>query len=176
MMYGFQDCAAFPDRPDVQQRIAAAIRRNLPDALNIHRAAMDNDKMGVDYFIEFQGAQMRTLDVKARRQDYALKGQPSICLEIWSNYETKKVGWTRDPKKITDYILFYWHESQASMLVDFHRLRPLFDRDWQDWRMVFGSSIQKNKNYTSESLFITPRELSARLYREYDGRKAPTSV
>jgi len=168
--HNFQRSMALTERPDVKVGIEKALRTQLPGLLAIHQADKANDMAGIDYWIEFAGGVMRSVDVKMRSKDFEAQGKPGLALESWSNMDAEKIGWSRDPSKLCDYVLFYWHSSGRSYLVDFRQLQPLFAREWRNWRGKYGGVIQCNEGrnpYRSECLFMPTRDLAAALYREY---------
>lgn len=173
--HNFQRSKERSETPDVIAGIEKALRAQLPGVLAIYPAAKANDMAGIDYWLEFAGGVMRGVDVKMRSRDYEAEGKPGLALETWSNVDAKKVGWSRDPAKLCDYVLFYWHSTERSYLVDFRQLQPLFAREWRNWRSKYGGVIQSNGGgnpYRSECLFMPTRDLAAALYREYTNAPA----
>lgn len=176
--HNFQRSKERSETPDAKAGIEKALHAQLPGLLAIHQAAKANDMAGIDYWLEFAGGIMRSVDVKMRSRDYEAEGKPGLALETWSNVDAKKVGWSRDPSKLCDYIMFYWLSSERSYLVDFRQLQPLFAREWQNWRGKYGPVIQPNDGrnpYHSECLFMPTRDLAAALYWEYTNAPAMTT-
>jgi len=169
-VHDFTERMAFSDKPDVQAGIEKALRDQLPSLLSVHKAHQDNDKAGVDYWLEFSGGAIRSVDVKARSIDYEAKGEPGLVLEAWSNIENNKIGWSRDPSKLCDYVLFYWHDTGRSYLADFRQLQPLFAKEWQQWRLKYSSTIHATKSaktYRSEFIVMPTRDLAAAFFKRY---------
>jgi hypothetical protein len=58
-------------------------------------------KSGIDKIITLNNGKEIKIEEKKRRTDYG-----DILLEEWSNFEKKKKGWTGDPGKTSDYIIY----------------------------------------------------------------------
>lgn len=172
----FHTDLALSDRPEVVAAITAACHRYWPELLSVHRAHTTNDKMGADYWLEFPG-KMETLDAKVRREDYALRGDNrTACLELVANTRSQKPGWTVDPSKLTDWIMFYYIESGRSVVYSARQLRAAVIAHLPELRKSGQPSTQSTKSgsgsYQSESLFVSHRELGAVIYRNSQKRLA----
>ncbi|MBL0038487.1 MAG: hypothetical protein IPP36_07605 [Nitrosomonadales bacterium] len=74
--HNFQRSKERSETLDVKTGIEKALRAQLPGLLAIHQAAKANDMAGIDYWIEFAGGIMRSVDVKMRSRDYEAEGKP----------------------------------------------------------------------------------------------------
>lgn len=166
----FYEDLAMSDQPETVVAIKSACHEYFPEILNIIRAHKVNDLLGADYWLEFPNCKMETLDVKVRKLDYSLHGDNRIaCLEIVANINTKKIGWTLDTTKNTDWIMFYYQETGKSFFYNMRLLRAAVLSELENLRKLGKNSIQKTKSghgfYESESLFVSHRELGAAIYR-----------
>jgi|GEM_PF-1842846 len=109
--------------PAIHAAVWKAISEREPEALAIHPAHPENDKIGVDYWIEYQHVRMEGLDVKIRAQDYLHKDPRTAFIELIANTRTGKLGWTVDPLKRTDWILFYYIDTDRHVLYAARQLR-----------------------------------------------------
>jgi len=165
-------------RASETDRVEALVRRVLaecfPDALGIHKAHSKNDMVGADYWIEMAHGRFIAVDCKVRAVDYATSGKPDLALETWANLEREKPGWTRDPGKLSDFILWLWTDTQRHCLVCYPMLRAVFSRRWQEWARRYRTARQKTQSesgaaYTSECLFISSRDLHRELFWAFGG-------
>lgn len=158
------------DRPEVVAAITAACHSYFQDELlSVCHAHPKNDKLGADYWLEFQG-KMETLDAKVRRDDYSLRGDDrTACLELIANTRSGKPGWTVDASKMTDWILFYYIETGRSVFYSARQLRAAVIARLPELQASGKPSLQSTKSgagsYHSESLFVSHRELGAAIYR-----------
>ena len=148
----------FSNQAPVVQGIVNAAFRHFPGLLAVHVAHRVNDKKGADYILEFPG-RTEWLDAKTRRQDYALRGDRRTCTVEWlSNISKGSPGWSVDPEKITDQVLYYFAESGRSEAFNAHDLRRAVIHFKADLLRVGKSTPQTTQagqgSYHSESTFV----------------------
>ncbi len=157
---------AMSDQPGVVAAVKAAIKARFPEVLNITQAHKQNDMLGADYWLEFQGCKMETLDAKIRKLDYSLRGDDRIaCLELVANTTTGKIGWTLDPAKRTEWVMFFYCETGRSVFYNARELRAAILAYLPHLKVIGKASTQRTGNYESTSLFVSHRELWAAIYR-----------
>lgn len=166
----FTNDLAMSEEPEVVQAVKAACREYFRDELlNIHKAHKQNDKLGADYTLEFPGYRHQALDVKIRRQDFSLPchggDNRTACLELVANTTNGKIGWSLDPNKITDWVLFYYIESGRWDIYNARELRAAVIRYLPRFRKIGKPETQQTGRYESTSLFVSHRDLSAAIYR-----------
>lgn len=175
--FDFHQQKVMSERPEIKKAVYSALKGYFPELLQIHHAHLENDKRGIDFFLEFPHGKIETLDVKIRKADYALRGDvDNVCIELTSNMEAARIGWTFDDSKLTDWVLFYWEESERHSLHHFRQLRAVAAVNETDWRKRKKTARQKTQStqggsYTSESLFISDRDLWAATYRKFSYSK-----
>jgi hypothetical protein len=169
MTFDFHKQRAMSESPEAQDLIRRHLARLFPDALTIRKAALENDKLGADYWLEFRNGQFRAVDVKVRAEDWKPKGKPDVALEIWANTGKGKRGWAIDDTKITDYVLFVWLDTGRADLFDFRLLKAVTQANLDKWSGDCQSANQttatKRGNYTARCLFVSGRDLHAAIYR-----------
>lgn len=169
MTFDFYAQRAMSESAEAQDLIRNHLARLFPDSLTIRKAAMENDKLGADYWIEFRHGQFRAVDVKVRAEDWKAKGKPDIALEIWANREKRKPGWTIDNNKLTDYVLFVWLDTGRADLFDFRLLKAVTLANLDEWSGNRQTSNQTTAStrgrYSASCMFISGRELHAAIYR-----------
>ena len=79
-------------------------------------------------------------------------------------------GWSRDPTKLTDFILWYWKDTGRYCLIDFHQLCHVVEQHWEEWAETYGTHQQKTtaqggRCYHSECIFVPRRQVWAAIYR-----------
>jgi len=156
---------------DVRDVLLSAI----PGALDAHAAAKENDRLGVDWWVEMTNAKHLAVDAKVREEDWAATHpyEDDLALETWSVVEKGIVGWTRDTNKRCDYVLWLWKETGRYCLIPFPMLCGVFAEHWEVWRDEYKVSTQRTRRngseYHSECVFVPRREVWARIYETYGG-------
>lgn len=110
------------------------------------------DRLGVDFWIGTTG-----VDFKLRKGVFP----GDICVETCSTYHGSKeppwkdelrgqVGWTLDPHKITDVVLYIWLDTWLAY--DFPKLRTLALKAWK--QNLWGRELAAyNERYTTLCIF-----------------------
>lgn len=169
--YGFQEQLVMSQGVAFSATVQDVLLKNIPGACNVYPASRSNDKNGTDWWVEHESGNHLSVDAKVRSMDWAAKGKDDLALETWSVVESMKVGWTRDSRKRTDYVLWLWTDSGRWCLVPFPMLCAVFSEKWQDWKTSYKTSRQHTPegNYHSECVFVPRKELWAAIYRKYSG-------
>ncbi len=90
----------------------------------ITKSTLEQDKVGIDFWHDnFK------VEYKVYHKDY-----DNVCLELFSNMYDKP-GWTLDYKKKTDYICFYWIDTERYLFLDYKKLRKLCRENYVEWRV-----------------------------------------
>jgi hypothetical protein len=171
--YDFDERMAMSQGHVQHADVRAILLANIPGALNVTVAHTVNDRTGVDYWVEMPGRHL-SVDAKVREMDYALEGKDDLALETWSVIEKRVIGWTRNPDKRTDYILWLWKPTGRFCLLPFPMLCAVFTRYWQEWDRKYFNRKQKTpeRNYHSACVFV-PRILVWRsIHDMYGGAPA----
>lgn len=156
----------------------------IPGAVSVRQANMADDRSGTDWWVSLSNGQDISVDLKARREDWAahaVNPKDDLALETYSVIESDIPGWTRDPFKRTDYILWHWEDTGRWCLIPFRMLCRIFELNWQEWRRQFPTYRQRTiwrsgrGCYHSECVFVPRREVWRELYRHFSGSpKSPT--
>lgn len=155
-----------------KEDIPAYLLRKIPLAVKVERANRSDDRKGIDYWVTLQSGRIVGVDVKVRAEDWAPKGHDDVALETWSVYEKQVIGWTRDPSKQTDYILFLWKDTGRCMLLSFPELCSIFIEQWEAWRKKYKPYVQKSENFSqwhSECVFVPRVQIWKKLYAAFGG-------
>lgn len=143
----------------------------VPHALSANPSDNRDDRNGIDWWVHVESGNRLGVDCKVRRTDYMPKGEDDLALETWSVVERRVVGWTRDPAKKTDYVLWLWKDTGRWVLIPFPMLLAVFELNWKGWRKKYKTACQytPDRDYHSECVFVPRRELWAEIYRRFGG-------
>lgn len=153
--------------------IRLILMENIPGAVDATPSSKSEDRSGTDWWIKRKGNKPLSVDVKVRSKDYRTRGEDDLALETWSVKEVGKIGWTRDPNRTTDYVLWFWVDTGRWCLIPFQMLCRVFENKWQEWSMEYGTHTQftptPQGGYHSECIFV-PREIVwAAILKMYGG-------
>ena len=146
-------------RKDLQaeQRQADEVKKRLtqlfPTAVSVEKASVIDDKAGTDFWLTFPAGRLG-VDMKLRGVDPMEWGRDDLALEHWSVYESRRVGWTRDPDKRTDLTIWWWRPTDRIAILPYRILRDVFSDNWKDWAWKYGEQVQDNGNYSSRAVFV----------------------
>jgi hypothetical protein len=171
--YDFQERLAFSSGVSASGSIEAILLMNIPGATKAYKAGGENDRDGTDWWVEIPGRHL-SIDCKVRTDDCLPKyGADDLALETFSVVETGKFGWTRDPNKRTDYVLWLWMDTRRWCLISFPQLCAVFTENWQGWKTQHKVATQKTPNsrggYHSECVFVPRHAVWAAMYRRFGG-------
>ena len=138
------------------QDMKTILRQEFPAYTAIRKASKAEDMEGVDYWVVYSCGKI-AIDAKIREEDWKGKGKDDLALESWSVID-KKVGWTRDSTKRTDYVAWFWQDTGRYFIVPFRPLCAIFTQYWQQWREWFKVAQQTSGEWESECIFV-PRKL-----------------
>jgi hypothetical protein len=165
----FHNDLAASQTPENEAAIIQAIRNHYPDARNIMKSCIENDKAGADWWIEFTNNKVLSLDAKIRTKDYTTTTESRIaCIEIVANTTTGKAGWSIDPNKISDIVMFYYIDTKKAYFYPARELRNAIIANLDRLKAHGKPDIQRTRTssgfYTSESLFVSHVELWRCMY------------
>ena len=170
--FSFSEQLAFSEGNSGSMSIADVLLSAIPGALAAHRAHPANDRLGIDWFVEMPNGRLLAVDAKVRSEDYwATKGKDDLALEIWSVCG-KKIGWTLDTSKATDYILWLWTTTGRWALFPFPMLCGVATANMPTWKARYGSCKQYSGAWTSECVFVPRKEVWSAIYKLYGGHPA----
>ena len=166
------------------QEIFEILLTNIPNALEVTKATDKQDRCGTDCWVTRKGLRPLSIDLKVRICDpIETYGQDDLALETWSVLEQQKIGWTRNPDKETDYILWYFGGSHRWVLIPFPLLCKIFTEKWLEWTTQFKTRRQEtssdNYSWHSECVFVPRKEVWDAIYQRFGGQvttKAPLAV
>lgn len=157
-----------------QFRVNTQAQQRLIDALNhayhakvlaVHWSHQDNDRTGVDAFIEFERCQIRKVDFKFRRHNHF---QQWISIETLGNVAKNQVGWAGKPSKADEIIWVRFHQNSTItdiVLCDAKQLRELVVSRADELRAVGdvkrSASAGVHNRWEGEFVGIAPAELAA---------------
>jgi hypothetical protein len=155
--------------------IASVLRANIPNATNVIQATLNDDKHGTDYWVQRLMVPALSVDIKTRDVDPITQYKPprdDLALETYSDVTRQTIGWTRDPNKRTDYILWYFTPTKRWVLVPFPMLCSVFIDKWQQWRSQYQTAQQRSSNghtWISECVFVPRVVVWREIFNRYGG-------
>ena len=173
--YGFAEQLTFSQGVAVSANIREVLLEAIPGAVHAYVAASVHDRMGVDWWVEMSNARHLAVDVKVRAKDWAATHpeQDDLALETWSVIEARKIGWTRDPNKRCDYVLWLWQDTKRFCLLPFPMLCQIMQKHWQAWskehKVAQQRTTRTGQTYHSECVFVPRVVVWRRLYDAYGG-------
>ena len=174
--YSFDERLMFSDGSVAAASVDKVLLDAIPGSLNVHRSGHANDRNGTDWWVEHSSGRHLSVDAKVRSKDYAASEddpKDDLALETWSVVEKQVVGWTRNPDKRSDFILWLWVDTGRWCLVSFPMLCKVFQNKWNEWRTTYKTCKQftarNGSGYHSECTFVPRREVWAEIYRTFGG-------
>lgn len=156
--------------------IHTILLREIPGALTVQAAAKENDKRGVDWWVEMASGTHLAVDAKVRSFDWAAKHpkEDDLALETWSVVEKQIAGWTRDSAKRCDYVLWLWKDTGRFCLLPFPLLCKVFSENWKEWTGQYRTEKQHTHRdtggYHSECVFVPRRVVWLAILARVGGR------
>lgn len=159
LSYRFDEQLKMSQGISVSRSVHDILMKHIPGARRAYQADNSSDRNGTDWWVEHTSGKHISVDVKIRKMDWARRGRDDLALETWSVVERKKVGWTRDHAKRTDYIMWLWKDTGRWCIVPFTMLCAVFSESWEKWATKFESKQQHTPdgNYHSECVFVPRR-------------------
>lgn len=175
--YAFGERLAMSQGISAGASVADILFRNVPGATAVSPASRQDDRRGTDWWVALRNGHKLSVDCKVRGEDYLRShGKDDLALESWSVVEREIVGWTRDPDKRCDYVLWLWTDTGRWCLVPFAMLCRVFIDGWVEWRERYSFCRQFTPNfggYHSECIFVPRREIWAAIYKTFGGQSQP---
>ena len=171
-VYGFHDQIRMSQGVAVNAGVAEILLVQIPGALKAWRAEQQDDRNGTDWWVECESGHVLSIDVKARSTDYlATANKDDLALELFSDIDELKPGWSLRTDKRTDYILWFWEPTGRWCLVPFPMLCHVFRKYRDDWSKVYQHAVQWSidgaRRWRSECLFVDRKEVWRAIYRCY---------
>ena len=161
------------------------ILARFPNAIKVEKAKPSDDRKGTDWWITMQSGEVESLDIKVRKRDYSSNPlKDDLALEVWSVLN-KKVGWTRDTSKRTNWIMWKWADTRRFLLEPFPWLCSVFVENWKAWCEKYDAPIQDtvdakgNLLWQSQCVYVPRLVVLREIYNAFGGapeRKVNTQV
>ena len=169
MSFDFNEQLRMSHGVSANRDIARILCDNIPGSQQAQIAGVADDRNGTDWWVTLGNGNRLSVDCKVRSRDYArLTGEDDLALETWSVIG-KKVGWSRDPTKRTEYILWLWQDTGRWCLIPFPMLCNVFSRCWEEWRGRFKTRQQSSGSWQSECVFVPRKTVWSEIYCRFGG-------
>lgn len=142
-----------------EENIAEDIRllKKYFNAEKVVKTDIELDIQGIDYLIYLKNGEIKTADVKRREYDADKYwgDEPELALELYSDVEQEKLGWTTTPKDV-DYIVFIFKTRRFNEMYvfEFYDLYRTFEHNGRHWAEELGIKMQQNDNWWSSAIFV----------------------
>lgn len=159
---------------DADSMVQLALCELFPGFANVYRSTTEEDRSGVDWWIEMPNGNRFGVDVKIRRSDFRCNDPDGddLALETWSVVD-RKIGWSRDASKRCDYVMWYWADTRRICVLPFRQLAAVFIENWQEWVATYRTCRQTTTtpvgSYQSECVFVPRRIVWRKIYEIYGG-------
>ncbi len=177
--YDFAERMVMSEGVQVNADIESILRGALLGVVGVRPATISEDRNGTDHWIDRVNERSLSVDVKARAQDFSVRGHDDLALELWSVrpdlLTSGKLGWTLDPRKQTDYILWIWHDTGRWCLVPFPLLSAAFKVHFDEW-CGYKHAIQNSGRWESECIYVPRRVVWRAIYQLFGGTPATGAV
>jgi len=146
----------------------------IPGATGTRAPTPAEDRGGTDRWVDQFSGDALSVNLKARQEDWAAKrGADDLALEVWSVVEKRIPGWTRDARKRTDYVLWYWQDTGRWCLLSFPMLCAVFVANLSDWCSRYQTARQRTDGrYQSECVFVPRLVVWRAIYDRFGGKAA----
>lgn len=166
-VFDFQKQLIISTGTSANQTIGELMLSVIPGSTRAIQANKSNDRTGVDWWLEMESGDFLGVDCKIREIDF---GKDDLALETWSVVEKKKIGWTLDSSKKTDYVFWVWKDTGKWCVVPFQLLLKAFAKHKDEWMLAYRKAKQNTEGrYHSECVFVPRRIVWAAIYRLSEG-------
>lgn len=168
--YTFADRLAMSEGAAAGVAVEDILLREIPGAVAVQRASREEDRSGIDWWVERSNGTHLGVDLKARAEDWAQHGHDDLALEVWSVVERRIVGWTLDIGKLTDYVLWHWQDTGRWCLLSFPMLARVFTDHLAEWVASYRVADQSTSGrYHSRCVFVPRLVIWRAIYDRYGG-------
>lgn len=161
----FRDQLVISTGTSANPTIGTILLEVIPGALRAIKALEVNDKQGVDWWVETKSGDRLAVDCKIRDDDPKKRfNKDDLALETWS-VVGKKIGWTLDEAKRTDYVLWVFKDTGRWCIVPFRLLLRAFKAKREEWMAIYRVAQQSTEGrYRSECVFVDRAEMFRAIY------------
>jgi hypothetical protein len=178
VVHDFRERLNFSEGIELSEGIFEHLFMSIPGAQKIERANTVDDRNGVDYWVRRNGIPPVSVDVKHREFCPIKKwGTDDACIETtsvytgpknggWLDQHRKKIGWTLNPNKRTDLILYTWPAEGQSLrfwILYFPFLCQAARMYWREWAGIHGEKPSLNDGYLTLATYPPRTEIAKKI-------------
>jgi len=166
--YSFQDRLGLSTGVSESVPVSRILLSAIPGAVSVEKADLGDDKNGVDYWVYRERARPVAVDIKVRETDpLAEWNKDDLALEIWGNVKERRIGWTADTSKETDYVLWYFESTRRWVMMPFIPLCAVFRDNLATWQAEYKVATQSSGSWKSQCVFVPRQEIWSAIIDRY---------
>jgi hypothetical protein len=175
LIHGFSERLAFSEGIEDGPEVLNAIANMVPNATAVRRAQEIDDRQGTDYWID-RSHNLPSLSIDVKRREFCpivRFNSDDACIETtsvyngdsdgrWADEHRKKIGWTLDYSKRTDFIVYTWPADNGTRfwIVPFVPLCKAARTNWRAWAARLGERPAFNQGYLTLCVYPARREIA----------------
>lgn len=184
--HNFKERLAFSEGIQPGGAVLDAVMQMVPGSLMVERSEVRDDRNGTDFWIT-RGHSLPPLSIDMKNRGFCpieRFGSDDACIETTSIYRgdgppwaedcRRKVGWTIDYRKRTDFIVYTWPAAGGTRywIVPFVPLCAAARKYWRDWAVTYRERPAMNEAYLTLSVY-PPRAVIAQSMQKFMKGVAP---
>jgi len=174
--YGFKERLGFSRGVAETDDLRELLKVNIPSAISVRTTIKIDDEHGTDAWVDRKNLPSLSVDIKIRELDPIQYNPPKddLALETYSDIDKGTKGWTRNPQKRTDYVMWFFRPTKRWVLIPFPLLCRVFIEKWRIWKSQYRVAIQKTtedgKCWYSECVFVPRVVIWREIIKRYGGK------
>ena len=169
-IHDFTERLNYTNQVDIDNNMIDLIARAIP-GVDVVKSNIEEDKLGTDYWVPLLDGRRVSIDIKNRAR---VNTDNDLCLELISVYtdsfwssdhytpglleaklERLKPGWTIDPLKQTNYIIYTWPANSKRIyeIFDYVLLRAATINNVESWLQQYPHKPVYNNSYWTICIF-----------------------
>lgn len=132
----------------------SSLMLSIPHAAAVSKSSEEDDRQGTDYWVTTTSGHRLSVDLKWNSRDPIESfGADTLLIEWWSAVEFGAKGWTVDPTKRTDYVLYWFQPTSRYALVPFPLLYAASVANCEAWQFTY--DVMETKSTRSGRTWTT---------------------
>src|SRR4051812_45211269 len=116
----FGDAIAYGEAPEHVEFVQRFLKREKGVVSFRARESVEVDRAGTDWYYTDKKSREHAADLKTRSREGRVW---DVAVEVWCDVAKGWPGWSVDPQKVTDLLVYYYPPSQTIILFDYKKYR-----------------------------------------------------